>query len=140
MFAGHYGVDLDRYLDVTLRTMTVFRDPLQRTLSHYLEVCRAIHHPWHPRVSLQSFDVFLRDTQNWPMIENFQARYLVRSGLDMRQFTHHLDVSAEKTNRMSTTVEDIRYLFDQHYVREQSWAALDRIDVVGTTDLSLIHI
>jgi len=134
MFAGHYGLDLDRYLGVTLRTMTVFRDPLQRTLSHYLQVSRDTNHPWHSRVSLQSFEVFLRDVQNWPMIENFQARYLVRSGLDMRCFTRCLDLSSAKMNRLSTTSEDVRYMFDRHYVQDQSLAALDGIDVVGTTD------
>ena len=134
IFAGHFGVDLNSYLGVALRTMTVFRDPLQRTLSHYLHVRRDTRHPWHPRVSLQSFEVFLQDSQNWPMIENFQARYLVRSGLDVRHFTHRLDTSPSKLNRLSTTSEDVRYLFDQSYVREQSHAALDSIDVVGTTD------
>ena len=134
IFAGHYGIELDRYLGVALRTMTVFRDPLQRTFSHYLHVRRDTNHPWHPRVSPQSFEVFLRDSQNWPMVENFQARYLVRSGLDMRRFTRRLDTSPGKLSRLSTTSEDVRYLFDQGYVREQSHAALDGIDVVGTTD------
>lgn len=134
VFAGHFGVDLERYLGVALRTMTVFRDPLQRTLSHYLHVRRAIGHPYHPRVGPQSFEVFLRDTQNRPMIENFQARYLVRSGLDMRRFVGCLDLSPAKASRLSTTSEDVRYMFDRHYVHEQSHAALDGIDVVGTTD------
>ena len=134
IFAGHYGMDLNIYLGVALRTMTVFRDPLQRTFSHYLHVRRDTNHPWHPRVSLQSFEVFLRDSQNWPMVENFQARYLVRSGLDMRHFTGRLDTSPSKLSRLSTTSEDVRYLFDQSYVREQSHAALNSIDVVGTTD------
>lgn len=134
MFAGHFGVDLDRYLGVALRTMTVLRDPLQRTFSHYLHVQRDTAHPWHARVRPQSFEAFLLDVQNRPMIENFQARYLVRSGLDMRRFVRRLDLSPAKTSRLSTTSEDVRYLFDRRYVHEQSHAALDGIDVVGTTD------
>ena len=133
IYAGHYGIDLGLYLETELSTISLLRDPLQRTLSHYLHVHRDTSHPYHWRVSRQSFDVFIQDAQNWPMIENFQARYLVASGLDMRSFTHRLDLSPEKLNRLSTTSEDVRYLLDRNYVRERACETLDRIDVLGTT-------
>ncbi|NPD69009.1 sulfotransferase family 2 domain-containing protein (plasmid) [Lichenicola cladoniae] len=133
VFTGHFGIDLDRYLETDLRTITVLRDPVQRTLSHYLHVHRDTAHPSHWRVSQQSFDVFVQDQQNWPMIENFQARYLVPSGFNMWHFSNRLDLSPEKQYKLSTTSEDMRYLFDKIYVREQALAALDRIDVLGTT-------
>ena len=68
------------------------------------------------------------------MIENFQARYLVRNPLNFDVFHGVLDNADCKRSRLSVMSEDARYLFDKTYVREQSIAALSGLDVVGTTD------
>ena len=133
VYAGHFGVDLGDYIGAAPTTITMLRDPRERTLSHYLHVKRDIHHPCHARVVGQSLEQFLQDKQNWPMIENFQARYMVRSGLDMHGFRKRYDGAPEKSSKLSTTSEDIRYLYDKTYVRDTAMETIAQCRVVGTT-------
>ena len=133
-FAGHFGVDLQDFLDVKLLSACVFRDPIARTRSHYGHVVRDVGHPRHAHVSRQSFSVFVQDENNWPMIENFQARYLVRTPLRFDGFYGRLDDHRSKCSRLSVLSEDARYLLDPEYVREKSLEAFDEIDVVGVTE------
>jgi hypothetical protein len=133
VYAGHFGVDLGDYIGATPTTITMLRDPRERTLSHYLHVKRDIHHPSHARVAGQTLEQFLQDKQNWPMIENFQARYLIRSGLDMHGFRKRYDGAPEKSSKLSTTSEDVRYLYDKAYVRDTAMETIARCRVVGTT-------
>ena len=134
VFCGHYGIGLEAYLGRRLRTCTILRDPVERTISHYRHVHRDTAHPRHRAVSSQSFGEFLQDPENLPMIDNFQARYLTESPLDLRGYVGRLDPSAVKANRLSTTSEEVRYLLEPAYVRERALANLDRIEVVGVTD------
>lgn len=133
VYAGHFGVDLGDYIGATPTTITLLRDPRERTLSHYLHVKRDTHHPCHARVAGQTLEQFLQDKQNWPMIENFQARYLVRSGLDLHGFRKRYDGAPEKSSKLSTTSEDVRYLYDKAYVRDMAVEAIAQCRVVGTT-------
>ena len=133
VYAGHFGVDLGAYVGAIPTTVTMLRDPRERTLSHYLHVKRDIHHPCHARVVGQSVEQFLQDKQNWPMIENFQARYLVRTGLDMHGFRKRYDGAPEKSSKLSTTSEDVRYLYDKAYVRDTAMETIAQCRVVGTT-------
>jgi hypothetical protein len=135
LFCGHFGADLEAFLECQVRMITVLRDPILRTISHYNHVYRDANHPMHDRVAGQSLDQFVRDRQNWPMIENFQARYLVRSPIKFLQFKACLDRSVTKTNRLSVLSEDARFLFDPIYVREKSREVLEQdFDVVGSTE------
>ena len=134
VFCGHYGLGLEAYLGRPLRTCTLLRDPAERTVSHYRHVHRDTAHPRHRAVSAQSFAEFLQDPDNRAMIDNFQARYLMESPLDVRAYVGRLDRLPVKANRLSTTAEEVRYLFDEDHVRERAVANLDRIEVVGVTD------
>jgi len=133
-FAGHFGIDLSEFLDQKLSTATVFRDPVARTISHYNHVRRDTNHPYHNYVKFQSFDNFVVDPINRPMIENFQARYLVRSPIDFRKYFKALDKSPGKLSMLSTTSEDSRYLLDDGYVLDEAYRTLKGLGVVGTTE------
>src|SRR5271166_4418103 len=85
VFSGHFGVDLAEFLGKDLTITSVFLDPTARTISHYRHVFRDANHPHNTRVSRQSFVDFVRDRDNWPMIENFQARYLIKSSIIFTQ-------------------------------------------------------
>jgi hypothetical protein len=133
LFAGHFGWGLDEILGRPLRTFTVFRDPLERTISHYRHVHRDKDHPRHNAVRHQTFGEFVADVENKPMIENFQARYLVKNVVDPMRLVRCLDRDMTKRNRLSTASEECRYLFDKSYVREMSVRHLDSLEVVGIT-------
>jgi hypothetical protein len=136
-FAGHFGVELESFLGHRLSMVTVLRDPVTRTVSHYEHVARDPQHPHHWRVSgrSQSFAAFVEDRDNWSMIENFQARYLTRGTISFTGYAGRYDATDAKTNRLSVLSEDARYLLDPMYVRESAIAALQhRARVVGTTE------
>jgi hypothetical protein len=134
LFTGHFGMDLQDYLKRQLLTVTVLRDPVLRTISHYHDVRRHPHHPWHRSVVNETFDEFVRNCYNWPMIENMQARYLVKSPISFRGFSAPLNPRANTQYRLSMVAEDTRFLLDPIYVREKSLEALDTsISIVGVS-------
>ena len=133
LFCGHYGWGLNDFLNCSLETATVLRDPIERTWSHYRHVVRDIKHPRHNGVAKQSFEDFLNDRENWSMIENFQARYLVKSPLVLKDYVGRLDPAAAKLNRLSVASEEARYLLEPSYVRQHALENLKSMRVVGVT-------
>ena len=132
--AGHFAMDLDAVLGKRLAVVSVLRNPVDRTISHYRHVVRDAGHPRHTYVARQSPDEFVLDETNWPMIENFQARYFLRTPMQLRLLMRRLDAFAPKARSLSVLAEDSRYLLDKSFVREKSKAALSTLAVVGTTD------
>ena len=134
VFSGHFGNELSDFLGVRTASATVLRDPVARTMSHYKHVFRDVGHPRHNYVSSQSLEAFVLDDQNWPMIENFQARYLVPSPLQFSKYLQRLDTTGCKTSRLSVLSEDARYLYDPTYVREQAMQTAKLLPVIGVTE------
>ena len=134
LFTGHFGWGFDAVIGRPLHVFTVFRDPLERTISHYRHVHRAEDHPRHKVVVRQTFSEFVADEDNWPMIENFQARYLIKNVIDPTQIFGRLDRDVTKRNRLSTAAEECRFLFDKGYVRETATRHFKDLDVIGVTD------
>ena len=134
LFCGHFSWGLNDFLGRPVDTITVLRDPVERTWSHYRHVVRDIEHPRHAAVATQSFAAFLNDPGNWPMVENFQARYLVKTPLIFADYVGHLDPAAVKLNRLSVASEEARYLLEPSYVRQKALENLDCVKVVGLTE------
>jgi hypothetical protein len=87
-FAGHFYTGLADYLDRDLTTFTFLRNPVQRSISHYLHIMREKEHYLHQRAhKLGSFMAFMQDPQTMPMLYNFQTRAL----------SMELDVTAVQT-------------------------------------------
>lgn len=135
LFCGHFGIDLKDFLRSRLQSLTILRDPVQRTISHYHHVHRDAHHPHHRRVARESLDEFVRNPDNWPMIDNFQARYLVQTPVKLTDYSPRFDRSDSKLGQLSVLSEDSRFLLDKDYVREKSREVIERnFKVVGTTE------
>jgi sulfotransferase famil protein len=135
VFAGHFGMDFEHFIGRRIAAVTVLRDPLRRTLSHYQHVRRDPDHPLHQHVKHQSFELFVMDRQNLAMIENFQARYLVATPVRFEQFIHCYDRDIVKRHRLSVLSEDARYLLDPVYVRDKAIQSIEqRLALVGTDE------
>lgn len=85
VFAGHYSSYLPRYLGTRCNIFTFVRDPVARSISHYVHVLRDPGHPFHAAAAAMSLRDFVLDPKTRPNIENYQARYIADLGLDPRK-------------------------------------------------------
>jgi hypothetical protein len=75
-FRGHFLSYLEPYLDRPLRKFTILRDPVERTVSHYLHARRSPEHPYHHAAATMTLAEFCRSPRTRHMVENYQAGYL----------------------------------------------------------------
>lgn len=132
-YSGHFGPWLADHLNRPLRSFTLLRDPVARTVSHYRHVERAVDHPFHRLTAGRSLAEWVRDPRMALMIENYQARYLAR-------------VAAPWPLREGLTADQLagaalQVRFDQatlgvpsHVLQREAEATLDRLAFVGTTE------
>ncbi len=82
IFRGHFLSHLEPYLGRSLRTFTMLRDPVERTISHYYHVRRAPEHPYHKYALRMSLAEFCVHPETRHMVENYQAAYLAKTPCD----------------------------------------------------------
>ena len=133
-FAGHFHCYLAPYLGRELVTVTVLRDPLPRTRSHWHQVRRHKQHPHHARVIDQTFGEFVVDDRNRVMIEDYQARYLVRPLIDMRVMA--ADLSEEELSRftLSEALEQASLSVNKSTLASDASETLRSMAAVGTCE------
>lgn len=88
LFCGHHGLYINKLLGRDPVTLTVMREPVARTVSHYRHL-QATKEDWlHERVKDQSFEDFV--CGEWGPVEllNFQTRYLAFSDIQKDYFGH----------------------------------------------------
>ena len=76
LFRGHFLAHLEPYLGRQLATFTILRDPVERTISHYYHVRRAMDHPSYSYAQQLSLAEFCVHPMTRHMVENYQAGYL----------------------------------------------------------------
>jgi hypothetical protein len=81
---GHLGARLGEALGVPTVTFTLLRDPVDRTVSHFLHARREPGHYLHAHVNRPGYALgdFVADARTRPLVENFQARFLALSAQD----------------------------------------------------------
>lgn len=88
LFCGHHGLYINTLLRRKPVTLTVMRDPIARTVSHYRHL-QATKEDWlHERVKNKTFEEFV--CGEWGPVEllNFQTRYLVFDDIQEDYFGH----------------------------------------------------
>jgi hypothetical protein len=76
LFSGHFTGAFTDFLGAPLRTVTLLRDPIQRSISHYAHIRRdpsAEHHELAQSLSLKEFCLH---PLTRPLIEDYQTRFL----------------------------------------------------------------
>src|SRR6516225_5389223 len=76
VFRGHFLAYLPPYLDRQLRTFTILRDPVERTVSHYCHVLRSPEHPLYLITQSLSLAEFCIDQRTRHIVQNYQTRCL----------------------------------------------------------------
>jgi FkbM family methyltransferase len=84
LMSGHFHMHLEPFAGRKLKRFTILREPVARTVSHYLHVKRAPDHPYFQMAQSLSLLEFCTHPKTRHMVENYQARYLVDFGIDVR--------------------------------------------------------
>jgi hypothetical protein len=84
LISGHFQMHLEPFVGKKLKRFTILRDPVARTISHYLHVKRSPDHPYHKVVQSLSLFEFCTQPKTRHMVSNYQARFLVDFGINPR--------------------------------------------------------
>lgn len=74
--SGHYGMYFPLVSDSPCRMVTVLREPLLRTISHYLDIRSRPRHPLYGVARRMSFDEFVKCDAGDIEVRNLQCRFL----------------------------------------------------------------
>lgn len=133
-FAGHFHSYLKPYLGRDVVTVTVLREPVARTRSHWHHVRRAREHPHHLRVLGQTFTDFVMDDLNRVMIEDYQARYLVKLPLSLAVLGSRYSEADHALFALSEALEQTSLPLLKPELLEGARAVLKGMAVVGVTE------
>jgi hypothetical protein len=133
-YFGHFGNDLGPFLGREMRTATMLREPVARTVSHYLHVKRDIHHPFHQYVVNHSLLDFVNDPITIPMVFNLQARYLVESGLHLDELAKRFDTNSLSKSGLQMAWETSSFALSSAALFNLAQTALKSMDFICTTD------
>lgn len=135
--SGHIPFEALELLPVPFQTVTVLRDPVARTLSHYRELQRS-----HAVPGGLSLDEFLSDERYAVPSGNYQARALAHS-VDLAQawVTYSPKARYLQAGGQEDQLYPLQALFDSTPIQvsdeqllETATKNLSAIDVVGTTE------
>jgi hypothetical protein len=133
-FCGHFGIGLAIYLGRKLRVVTVLRDPLARTISHFHEVRRTATHPLHHHVIRQTLLDFVHDPITVPMVTNFQARYLAQATAPVEHLAQLFKPNWNGAYSLSVAWENASAATHPDQLYQMAMANLLTLDAVFTTD------
>jgi hypothetical protein len=133
-FCGHFGGDFIDALCPAARVFTVLRDPVVRTVSHYLHVRHDTNHPFHRYVQGQNLRAFCDDPVTFPLIYNFQARYLARTGISPLIWGADLSPDQHARSYLSVLWEGATVAIPEDTLLEQAEQTLRTADLVGVTE------
>ncbi len=133
-FAGHFHSYLGAYLGREFVTVTVLREPLARTRSHWHHVRRSHEHPYHTRVKGQTFTDFVMDDLNRVMIEDYQARYLIRLPLSLAVMSARFSTTDHTLFALAEALEQTSLPVLKPELLEGARTVLGDMAVVGVTE------
>jgi len=79
-FRGHFLAFLEPYAGRKLKTFTVLRDPVERTISHYFHARRSPEHPFYRDANTLSLAEFCVHPRTRHMVHNYQSGCLACPG------------------------------------------------------------
>lgn len=123
LICGHYGLFVLGLLDERPRIVTLLRDPLSRSVSHYRDIKSRPGHPLHAEVCRGGFERFVMSDAGEAELMNLQCRYLALD--DLRE-----DFYGHETLR-GTDMGALRAKYADTSLLERAFMTLERVDVVG---------
>lgn len=88
LVCGHHGMYLPRLADRGWRIVTLVRDPLSRSVSHYRDICARSDHPLHATAAADTFESFVCSEAGDAELRNLQCRFLALDDVERDYFGH----------------------------------------------------
>jgi hypothetical protein len=117
-----------------LRTVTVLRDPVARTFSHWQHFANDANPDNRTFAHEQTFDEFVADERNRWNIENLQARYLAQSTVPLEAIAARLERDGLSPGKLQDGADRQGLDLSPDELERRATAALASMDVVGTTE------
>ena len=134
---GNYPINLFKSNGIELNTVTIFRNPIDRVISHF--AYEVYFKNWstgqNKQTSIEEFEKYLYDDLRIPLISNLQAKS-VTSTLDTDNLYRWTNRFMENKIDIATMMNQIGVsLFMKQETNPSSWKeAVDNITIFGTTD------
>lgn len=135
VYSGHFMDCLEPFLGVGLSTVTVLRDPVERSISHFAHVKRDNAHPYHALARDMTLRDFCEHPETRSMIENFQSAYLAARIPD--PIAHARSTNPSECDRLGLSVTIERSMLDLRGAGSLLGAARERLckcAAVGVTE------
>jgi hypothetical protein len=135
LFVGHFGDALENYLGVKMRTVTVLREPVERSISQYAHVRRDELHPYHKLAEQLSLREFCVHPETRHMIENYQAKYLASRIPDVIRTANRTQAARVRDFGITDAFEHIMDCsLSPKDLQRRARARLDDCAAVGVTE------
>jgi tetratricopeptide (TPR) repeat protein len=132
VWVGHFAGFLPFMLPSWPRIVTLLRDPISRTISHFNHVKRDARHPLHPYAEHLTILEYCRHPKLRRSVENYQSRFL--ASLSIAQAILKVERDVVRAPR-ALAFEDSLYALDRGGdLLESALAIVSEIDMVGITE------
>lgn len=134
LFVGHFASYLERFLGRKLNKFTLFRDPVERTVSHYLHILRNPGHPFHAQVKTQTLREFVCDPRTRANVENYQARYVADFGYDPVKIAGTFAAADRSAFPVQMYIDELSLAENDADLRARAHEALGRFFQIGVVE------
>ena len=124
--SGHYGMMFPALVGDPCRVVTMLREPLARSVSHYRDIRSRPKHPLFGLACGMSFEQFVLSDEGDTELRNLQCRFLALDDAE-RDFWAHATHAAGDVSGLRRKYADPELLV-------RATRALERIDVVGVCE------
>lgn len=105
LFGWHNGLHLLRAFEEPPRVVTLLRDPLSRSISHYRDILSRADHPLHARVRGWGFERFVMSAEGEAELLNLQCRFLALDDYEA-DFLGHRRLAGSDPGRLREKYSD----------------------------------
>ncbi|HEX4169523.1 MAG TPA: FkbM family methyltransferase [Bryobacteraceae bacterium] len=134
VYRGHFQCHLEPYLSRPLRTFTLLRDPVRRTVSWYCHIRRAPEHPFHDHALRMSLAEFCVHPETRHLVENYQATWLAKSPSDPTIAAQGISADDLARFELQRRIEFPDKISDSAELFERARARLAEFTAVGAAD------
>jgi hypothetical protein len=136
VFRGHFYGFLEAFVGKKLKTFTILREPVDRTISYYYYIRNHVEHPNHLDALTMSLREFCVHDKTRYLIENYQAGYLASfvSSVDPRTMAERFTAEEKKRHLFQAALEPVTTDIAPSVLLDTALDCLSRFCAVGISE------